>query len=102
MHSSLQNITALTVIIAGFIVGGATFHTSLNQYHTQEATHTIIKEMAKECQSIKERERLNDSFEQTSLAVNLMLGQGHSSLSQEAYLELIALCVVTPKTKLKV
>jgi len=102
MHSSLQNITAITVIIVGLIIGLTTFDSYIYNYHTKEATQIIIKAMAKECQMIKDRDRLDDSFEQTSLAVNQMLGRGNHSLTQESYLELISLCLVTQKDKNKI
>ncbi|KFL34971.1 MULTISPECIES: hypothetical protein [unclassified Sulfurospirillum] len=102
MHPSLQNITAITIIIAGLILGVTTFDTYLYNYHTKEATQIILKTMAKECQMIKEREGLDDSFEQTSMAVDQMLGQGNHTLTQESYLELISLCVVMQKNKVKI
>lgn len=102
MHPSLQNITAMTIIIAGLIVGLTTFETYLYNYHNKEATQIILHEMVKECYMIKEREKLDDSFEQTSIAVNKMLGRGNHSLTQESYLELISLCVVTQKNKVKI
>jgi len=46
---------------------------------------------------IKKREKLDDSFEQTSLAVNQILGRGNHSLTQESYLELLSLCTITKK-----
>jgi len=102
MHPSLQNITAITIIIVGLILGFTTFDTYIYNYHTKEATQVILKSMAKECQMIKERERLDDSFEQTSMAIDQMLGQGNHTLTQESYLELISLCVVTQKNKVKI
>lgn len=102
MHPSLQNIAAMTITIAGLILGFTTFDAYIYNYHTKEATHIILKSMATECQMIKEREGLDDSFEQTSMAVDQMLGQGNHSLTQEAYLELISLCVVTQKNKVKI
>jgi len=102
MHPSLQNITAITIIIAGLIIGLTTFDAYLYNYQTKEATQTILHEMVKECHMIKEREKLDDSFEQTSLAINKMLGRGNHSLTQESYLELISLCVVTQRNKVKI
>lgn len=102
MHPSLQNITAMTITIAGLILGLTTFDSYIYNYHTKEATQIILKSMVKECQMIKERERLDDSFEQTSMAVNQMLGRGNHALTQESYLELISLCVVTQKNKVKI
>lgn len=102
MHPSLQNITGITIIITGLIVGLTTFDSYLYNYHIKEATHSIIKSMATECQMIKEKNRLDDSFEQTSMAVNQMLGRGNNSLTQESYLELISLCVVMQRNKVKI
>ncbi|MBP1681016.1 MAG: hypothetical protein H6Q35_1355 [Proteobacteria bacterium] len=102
MHPSLQNITAMTITFAGLIIGLTTFDTYLYNYHTKEATQTILHEMVKECHMIKAREKLDDSFEQTSLAVNKMLGRGNQALTQESYLELVSLCVVTQKNKAKI
>lgn len=102
MHPSLQNITAMTITIAGLIVGLTTFNSYLYNQQNKEATQIILKSMATECRMIKEREKLDDSFEQTSLAVNKMLGRGKHSLTQESYLELISLCVVTQKNKAKI
>jgi len=102
MHSSLQNITAITIIVVGLILGLTTFDNYLYNYHTRENTQIIIKTMVEECQMIKKREKLDDSFEQTSLAVNQILGRGNHSLTQESYLELLSLCTITKKNKIKI
>lgn len=102
MHPSLQNITAITITFAGLVIGLTTFDTYLYNYHTKEATQIILHEMTKECHMIKAREKLDDSFEQTSRAIDQMLGQGNHTLTQESYLELISLCMVTQKNKVKI
>jgi len=45
MHSSLQNITAITIIVVGLILGLTTFDNYLYNYHTRENTQIIIKTM---------------------------------------------------------
>lgn len=97
---SLQNITSLSVIFVALCVGFISLDNYLTQYHNQKATQKIIYLMVQECQAIKTHQGLNDTFSQTSLAVNQVLGKNPQVLSEESYLELLSRCTVMPKEKI--
>ena len=56
--------------------------------------------MVQKCQAIKTHQGLNDTFTQTSIDVNQVLGNSPQVLSEESYLELISRCMVVPKVKI--
>ena len=103
MHSSsLHSITAMALIFVSLIVGFNTLDQYLQRYQSKEATKMIMQEMVKECQAIKMSQGLNDTFSQTSLALNQVLGQTPQVLSQESYLELVSRCFVSAQKKNKI
>ena len=96
----LQNVTSFSIIFAALCLGFINLDNYLMQYHNQKATQKILQAIVQECQSIKTGQQLNDTFSQTSLAVNQVLGQNPHVLSQENYLELLSRCLVMPKEKI--
>ena len=100
MNTSLRNLTALSVIFASLCLGFITLDDYLTAYNNQQATQKILHAMVQECQAIKAHQGLNDTFSQTSLAVNQVLGKTPQVLSQESYLELLSRCAITPKEKI--
>lgn len=103
MHSSsLHSITAMALIFVSLMVGFDTLDQYLQRYQSKEATKIIMQEMVKECQAIKISQGLNDTFSQTSLALNQVLGQTPHVLSQESYLELVSRCLVSAQNKNKI
>ena len=92
MNPSLQNITAMMLVITLFIVSFVQIQTYGQTRQNQEAKEMIIKSLASECKALKVQYKLEDSFENTSKVLTQMLGSGLHNLDEETYLAVMSFC----------
>ena len=92
MNHSLQNITAMMLIIALFTLSLTQIDGYMQTRQTKVAKEMIIKSLASECKAMKAHYKLEDSFENSSKVLNQMLGSGLRNLDEESYLAVLSFC----------
>ena len=104
MHPSLQNMTAMMLLIALLSFSVTEIDSYIQTQENHKAKEVIIKTIASECQEMKAHYKLEDTFENTSKVLTQMLGSGLTNLDEETYLAVVSFCYTskpkTPKEKI--